>query len=176
MKSFKYTINGNVYKVHINSVVDDIADVEVNGTPYQVKLEKPAKKQMVTLKRPAQAPTTASGDPVVTRPAASTTQGAVKTPLPGVILQVKCNVGDTVKRGHTLIEAVQYRPLLINTYLKTCVLERDITDQDTKSDRDQKHRFKLIFNRQEYKQQTYQNHDEMSRSSVVYTCIGKEQL
>ena len=81
MKSFKYTINGNVYKVHINSVVDDIADVEVNGTPYQVKLEKPAKKQMVTLKRPAQAPTTASGDPVVTRPAASTTQGAVKTPL-----------------------------------------------------------------------------------------------
>ena len=103
MKSFKYTINGNVYKVHINSVVDDIADVEVNGTPYQVKLEKPAKKQMVTLKRPAQAPTTASGDPVVTRPAASTTQGAVKTPLPGVILQVKCNVGDTVKRGQTLI-------------------------------------------------------------------------
>ena len=103
MKSFKYTINGNVYKVHINSVVDDIADVEVNGTPYQVKLEKPAKKQMVTLKRPAHAPTTASGDPVVTRPAASTTQGAVKTPLPGVILQVKCNVGDTVKRGQTLI-------------------------------------------------------------------------
>ena len=48
MKSFKYTINGNVYKVHINSVVDDIADVEVNGTPYQVKLEKPAKKHMVT--------------------------------------------------------------------------------------------------------------------------------
>ena len=103
MKEYKYKINGNVYKVHINSVVDDIADVEVNGTPYQGKLEKPAKKQMVTLKRPAQAPTTASGDPVVTRPAASTTQGAVKTPLPGVILQVKCNVGDTVKRGQTLI-------------------------------------------------------------------------
>ena len=61
MKSFKYTINGNVYKVHISSVVDDIAEVEVNGTPYQVKMEKPAKKQMVTLKRPAQAPTTASG-------------------------------------------------------------------------------------------------------------------
>lgn len=65
MKSFKYTINGNVYKVHISSVVDDIAEVEVNGTPYQVKMEKPAKKQMVTLKRPAQAPTTASGEPVI---------------------------------------------------------------------------------------------------------------
>ena len=103
MKSFKYTINGNVYKVHINSVVDDIADVEVNGTPYHVKMEKPAKKQIVTLKRPAQAPTTASGAPVVTRPATSSTPGAVRTPLPGVILQIKCNVGDTVKRGQTLI-------------------------------------------------------------------------
>ena len=103
MKSFKYTINGNVYKVHINSVVDDIAEVEVNGTPYQVKMEKPAKKQMVTLKRPAQAPTTASGEPVISRPAASTTKGAVKSPLPGVILQVNCKVGDTVKRGQNLL-------------------------------------------------------------------------
>lgn len=103
MKSFKYTINGNVYKVHISSVVDDIAEVEVNGTPYQVKMEKPAKKQMVTLKRPAQAPTTASGEPVISRPAASTTKGAVKSPLPGVILQVNCKVGDTVKRGQNLL-------------------------------------------------------------------------
>ena len=103
MKSFKYTINGNVYKVHINSVVDDIAEVEVNGTPYNVKMEKPAKKQMVTLKRPAQAPTTPSGESVVTRPVASTTQGAIKSPLPGVILQLKCNVGDTVKRGQVLL-------------------------------------------------------------------------
>ncbi len=103
MKSFKYTINGNVYKVHINSVVEDIAEVEVNGTPYKVQLEKPAKKQVVTIKRPAQAPTTSSGDPVVARPAASSVAGAVKSPLPGVILEVKCKVGDTVKRGQTIL-------------------------------------------------------------------------
>lgn len=102
MKSFKYTINGNVYKVHISSVVDDIAEVEVNGTPYQVKWRN-RQKQMVTLKRPAQAPTTASGEPVISRPAASTTKGAVKSPLPGVILQVNCKVGDTVKRGQNLL-------------------------------------------------------------------------
>ncbi len=102
MKSFKYTINGNVYKVHINSVIDDIAEVEVNGTPYQVQMEKPAKKQIIPIKRPAQAPTTASGEPVVARPASSS-QGAVKSPLPGVILQLNCKVGDTVKRGQTLI-------------------------------------------------------------------------
>lgn len=103
MKSFKYTINGNTYKVHINSVVDDIAEVEVNGTPYQVKMEKPAKKQMVTLKRPAQAPTTASGEPVITRPTAPSAAGAVKSPLPGVILSVDCKVGDVVKRGQKIL-------------------------------------------------------------------------
>ncbi len=102
MKSFKYTINGNVYKVHIHSVVDDVAEVEVNGTPYNVKMEKPAKKEVVTIKRPAQAPTTSTGAPVVTRQAASSTPGAVKSPLPGVILEVKCKVGDTVKRGQVL--------------------------------------------------------------------------
>ena len=103
MKSFKYTINGNVYKVHINSVEQDIAEVEVNGTPYSVKMEKPAKKQMVALKRPAQAPTTASGEPVVSRPAGGAA-GAVRSPLPGVILSVDSKVGDTVKSGQKLLE------------------------------------------------------------------------
>ncbi len=105
MKSFKYTINGNVYKVHINSVEDDIAEVEVNGTPYSVKMEKPAKKQMVALKRPAQAPTTPAGESIVSRPAASSSgaAGAIHSPLPGVILSVDCKVGDTVKRGQRLM-------------------------------------------------------------------------
>ena len=102
MKSFKYTINGSVYKVHIESIDEDVATVEVNGTPYHVKMEKPAKKQIVTLKRPAAAPTTASGDPVVSRPTGGV-KGAIKSPLPGVILSVDCKVGDTVKRGQKLL-------------------------------------------------------------------------
>ena len=103
MKSFKYTINGNVYKVHINSVVDDIAEVEVTGIPYNVKMEKPAKKQVVTLKRPAQVPTTPSGEPVISRPSTPSVAGAVKSPLPGVILSVDCKVGDVVKRGQKIL-------------------------------------------------------------------------
>ncbi|GAB6393948.1 MAG: acetyl-CoA carboxylase biotin carboxyl carrier protein subunit [Bacteroidales bacterium] len=102
MKSFKYTINGNVYKVHINSVVDNLAEVEVNGTPYSVRMEKPAKKHVITIKRPAQAPTTSTGESVVARPAVSSSPGALRTPLPGIILEVKCKAGDTVKRGQTL--------------------------------------------------------------------------
>ena len=58
---------------------------------------------MVTLKRPVQAPTTASGAPVVSRPATSGAAGAVKSPLPGVILSVDCKFGDTVKRGQKIL-------------------------------------------------------------------------
>lgn len=101
MKEYKYTINGNNYVVTVNKVEDTIAEVEVNGTPYKVHMDKPAKKQVVTVKRPAQAPTTATGAPVVNRPASAV--GGVKSPLPGVILDVKCKVGDMVKRGQTVV-------------------------------------------------------------------------
>ncbi|MCC8094635.1 MAG: biotin/lipoyl-binding protein [Tannerellaceae bacterium] len=101
MKEYKYKINGSNYTVVVNQVEDTVAEVEVNGTPYKVHMDKPAKKQVVTVKRPAQAPTTATGAPVVNRSAA--VAGRVKSPLPGVILEVKCKVGDTVKRGQTLV-------------------------------------------------------------------------
>ena len=35
MKEYKYKINGNVYKVAIGDIEDNIAHVEVNGTPYK---------------------------------------------------------------------------------------------------------------------------------------------
>lgn len=103
MKQFKYTINGNVYNVTVNKVEDTTAEVEVNGTPYKVLMDKPAKKQVITVKRPVQAPTTSAGAPVVSRPASTGGSGAVKSPLPGVILTIDCNVGDAVKKGQKLL-------------------------------------------------------------------------
>ncbi|MDR1372581.1 MAG: biotin/lipoyl-binding protein [Dysgonamonadaceae bacterium] len=97
MKSFKYTINGNVYKVVINAIEDTIADVEVNGTPYKVEMNKPAKKQVVTVKRPVQ-----STAPAVSRPQTAAVAGALKSPLPGIILDVACKTGDAVKKGQKL--------------------------------------------------------------------------
>ncbi|MDR1335991.1 MAG: biotin/lipoyl-binding protein [Tannerella sp.] len=103
MKQFKYTINGSIYNITIHKIEDTIAEVEVNGTPYKVLMDKPAKKHVVTIKRPAQAPTTSSGAPVVSRPAGGGVKGAVKSPLPGVILSIDCKVGDEVKKGQKLL-------------------------------------------------------------------------
>ncbi|MDH8701901.1 biotin carboxyl carrier protein [Dysgonomonadaceae bacterium PH5-43] len=99
MKSFKYTINGNVYKVVINSIEDTIAKVEVNGTPYNVEMNKPTKKQVVTIKRPAQ--TTVA--PVARPQQSGGVAGALRSPLPGVILDINCKVGDSVKKGQKVL-------------------------------------------------------------------------
>ena len=44
MKEYKYRINGSLYNVTVNNVGDETADVEVNGIPYSVELEKKPKK------------------------------------------------------------------------------------------------------------------------------------
>ena len=40
MKEYKYKINGNLYKVAVGDIDNNVAQVEVNGTPYTVELEK----------------------------------------------------------------------------------------------------------------------------------------
>ncbi|MDR2086973.1 MAG: biotin/lipoyl-binding protein [Dysgonamonadaceae bacterium] len=99
MKSFKYTINGNVYKVVINRIEDTIADVEVNGTPYKVEMNKPTKKQVITINRPVQT----TVPPVVRPQQSSSGSSALHSPLPGVIIEVLCKAGDTVKKGQKLL-------------------------------------------------------------------------
>lgn len=104
MKQYKYKINGNLYNVTVNDIEDNIAQVEVNGTPYKVELDKPIKAATKPITRPAAAPKTESGAPVVARPAAASgSKSAVKSPLPGVILDIKVKEGETVKKGQTII-------------------------------------------------------------------------
>ena len=64
MKEYKYKINGNVYKVSIGDIEDNIAHVEVNGTPYNVEMEKAPKVVVKPVARPvttAPAPATCRG-------------------------------------------------------------------------------------------------------------------
>lgn len=106
MKEYKYTINGNKYTVTVGDIEENIAHVEVNGTPYKVEMEKaPAPKKVI---RPVVAAAAAKTAPEpttkVNKPAAkSAGKNAIKSPLPGVILQIKVNVGDEVKRGQVLM-------------------------------------------------------------------------
>lgn len=109
MKQYKYKINGNLYNVTVNDIEENIARVEVNGTPYTVEMDKPVKTVPKPVTRPASAPKTSTGAPVVARPAATSTKSGIKSPLPGVILDIKVKEGDTVKKGQliAILEAMK---------------------------------------------------------------------
>ena len=106
MKEYKYKINGNEYAVAINEVCDTAAKVTVNGTEYDVEWEKPVEEKPVVKVQPVAAKPTAAPAPA-TQPAAAAAAPAngysIKTPLPGVIIDVKVNVGDTVAKGQTVV-------------------------------------------------------------------------
>lgn len=103
MKEYKYTINGNKYEVTINSINDNIANVVVNGEEYEVQMEKepePVKKKVVV--RPvAQPEAETASAPTSTNKV--DLNNAVKSPLPGVITEIKVKVGDEVKAGDTVV-------------------------------------------------------------------------
>jgi len=113
MKTYKFKINGNEYNVAINSVEGTNASVTVNGTDYHVELENapaapvqpaPAAPAAPVASAPAQeAPAAAP------KPAASGAGKAVTSPLPGVIIAIKVNVGDSVKAGQevAVLEAMK---------------------------------------------------------------------
>ena len=104
MKEYKYNINGNKYDVAINEVNDTTAKVTVNGTEYTVEWEKPIEeKPVVTVQPVAAKPATAPAAAPATPAAAPVNGYAIKTPLPGVIIDVKVNVGDTVAKGQTVV-------------------------------------------------------------------------
>ena len=103
MKQYKYKINGNLYNVTVNDVEDNIANVEVNGTSYKVELDKPVKAAPKPVTRPAASPKTETCAPVVSKQPTTKKKDGVKSPLPGVILDIKVKEGDTVKRGQTII-------------------------------------------------------------------------
>lgn len=105
MKSYKFTINGNQYNVEVNAVSGNIADVTVNGTPYQVEMEEAPSVPSVsvqTVQSAAKPSAPATVPQPNAKPAPSGAGKAVKSPLPGVILSINVNVGDAVKAGQTV--------------------------------------------------------------------------
>jgi biotin carboxyl carrier protein len=99
MKNFKYKINGNVYEVAIDSIDDTNAKVEVNGVAYDVIIEQTEQKVSKPVRRAVQSAQTTTSAPSQGGGSASN----VKSPLPGIILDINCSVGESVSKGQQVI-------------------------------------------------------------------------
>ena len=110
MNKYQYKVQGVDYDVEIEEVEGNVAKVVVNGVRFDVELKQPInptstlKKVHVeapkTVARPAVAPAAA---PAADKPMAAGTGSPVKAPLPGTIIDLKVNVGDTVKQGDVVL-------------------------------------------------------------------------
>jgi biotin carboxyl carrier protein len=103
MKNYKFNINGASYAVNINNVDDNIIQLELNGTPYEVAIDRELKQiKTPKLVRSVAVPSTDHSKEVV-KTTASGKVGTIKTPLPGVILEVNVKIGDRVTIGQKLL-------------------------------------------------------------------------
>jgi biotin carboxyl carrier protein len=106
MKKFKFTINGNQYETEVLSIEDNIAEIEVNGTLYKVEVDKTMRTTKTPkLVRQVAFPSTDSHPSVAktSSPAGPKGAGSIKSPLPGVILEIFVREGDIVKMGQKLL-------------------------------------------------------------------------
>lgn len=107
MKQFIYRINGQEYIVAVNKMDNELAEVAVNGTNYKVELVNNEEELTLVARPAAKAPAATAAAPKATTPAptkpASGGAGVVKSPLPGIIIDVLVNEGDDVKKGQTIV-------------------------------------------------------------------------
>ena len=115
MTKYQYTVKGVDYEVEIQDIEGNIANVTVNGIPFEVEMKQPVKagKQKVKLsgEQKESAPTatpTATATPAATtttaaQPAAAASGKPVVAPLPGTINEIKVKVGDKVNAGDTVV-------------------------------------------------------------------------
>ena len=112
MNKYQYKVQGVDYDVEIEEVEGNVAKVNVNGIRFDVALKQPINPTSTLKKvhieapkpvaRPAVAPA-APAAPTADKPMAAGTGSAVKAPLPGTVLDIKVNVGDTVKVGDIVL-------------------------------------------------------------------------
>ncbi|MBI5115595.1 acetyl-CoA carboxylase biotin carboxyl carrier protein subunit [Candidatus Poribacteria bacterium] len=108
MKKLELLVNGKSYNVEVIRTGGEVARVIVNGSPYDVVIkdlpEGHFPQVRTTAEKAAQA--AAVGFPPAQMKhefAAAEGVTVVKSPLPGLILDVKTGVGDSVNAGDTLV-------------------------------------------------------------------------
>ena len=121
MAKYEYKVKGVDYAVEIQDIEGNIANVTVNGIPFEVEMKQPVKagKQKVKLSEERRvkseefnssssatntsSATNESSAPTTKTAAAAASGKPVVAPLPGTINEIKVKVGDKVNAGDTVV-------------------------------------------------------------------------
>ena len=103
MKKFNFVINGNAYAVEILGFEENIAKVEVNGTEFNVEVQKDLKMTKTPTLVRAEPPKPTPKESKIPRTPSQTTNMAIRAPLPGTIITVLVKAGEKVVLGQKLL-------------------------------------------------------------------------
>jgi len=95
MKEYKYIINGKEYVVSVGERKEGVTTVTVNNEQYNVAVVPEPPKQKKTIVKPP-TPLKISGEK-------DDLQDALRSPLPGTIVEITTKPGCAVKEGDTLV-------------------------------------------------------------------------
>lgn len=101
MKKYKFTIRGTDYDVHLKDIEDNIAELDVNGTIYEVEIHSEVKtsKTPKLIRKPVEKK---PGEGQIKK-SESSGKHKVAAPLPGTILKLNVSIGDTVTEGQNIL-------------------------------------------------------------------------
>lgn len=104
MKNFKFKIDDKPYAVDIIAVDDTTAVVNVNGVQYEVEMEQELKTTKTpTLVRQDAIPSTDTPPSAARIAKPKNGNAALRSPLPGKVIDVMVKVGDNVCIGQTVV-------------------------------------------------------------------------
>lgn len=105
MSAYRLRIGDTEYEAEVKSITPDQACIVVNGTEYVVDLVSIGKPSIEPA-RPAVASHAVKEPGSAPRPSRSlneSSSGSVRSPMPGLVLRIEVNEGQTVNAGQTLV-------------------------------------------------------------------------
>ncbi len=111
MNDYVVSIENKEYRAEVVDLTPELAVIVINGKEYRVKLKQLGRgflqpvavvRPPATTETPKPAPAAGPAKPVAVA-SSSETSNVVKSPLPGLIIDVKVREGESVKTGQTII-------------------------------------------------------------------------
>lgn len=118
---YKFRMNGEAFEAAVEEHENNKLDITLNGKHYEIELENNRPKPRIAADATAALAAQSIAAQNTMRnvvPSKTPKAKSVKSPLPGVVLDIKVKQGDAVKRGQTVmvLEAMKMENNIEATY------------------------------------------------------------